>query len=161
MRYVMSSQWSLIEHFVITDDAGTPVFDVRGNFGASHRLSIRDQSGQELAELNKSLFTTRHEISVGGQHVADVRHEGVFGDRYEIDSGLGLLTAKGSFGGWDYTIGRDGQTIATISREVSLREKFTVDIAAGENDVFILAVVLAIDAIHDERRDRGRGGLFG
>jgi uncharacterized protein YxjI len=161
MRYVMSSKWSVIEHFVITDEAGTPVLDVRGNLGLTSRLSIRDQSGQELAELKKSLLTTKHEIFVGGQHVADVRHEGIFGERYDIDSSFGRLSAKGSFGGWDYSISRDGQTIATISRHLSFREKFTVDVAAGENEVFVLAVVLAIDAIHDERSDRGRGGLLG
>ncbi len=31
MRYVMSNKWSLTEHFVITDGAGNPCFDVRGN----------------------------------------------------------------------------------------------------------------------------------
>lgn len=162
MRYLMSSKWSLIEQFVIADDSGTPVFDVRGNFGITHNLSIRDQSGQELATLKKSLLTTKHEIFVGGQHVADVRHEGIFGEHYEIDSSFGLLTAKGSFGGWDYSISRGGQTIATISQQLSFREKFTVDIATGENDVFLIAVVLAIDAIHDERRAQGlRGGGLG
>jgi len=157
----MSSKWSMIEHFVITDESGTPVLDVRGNLGLTQHLSIRDQSGQELAEIKKSLVTTKHEILVGGQHVADVRHEGIFGEHYEIDSSVGQLTAKGSFGGWDYSISRAGQAIATISRNLSFREKFTVDVAPGENDVFVLAVVLAIDAIHDERRERGRGGLGG
>lgn len=80
---------------------------------------------------------------------------------YEISSSLGQLSAKGSFGGWDYSISRAGQTIATISRHLSFREKFTVGVAPGENDVFVLAVVLAIDAIHDERSERGRGGIGG
>ena len=53
--------------------------------------------------------------------------------------------------------------MATISRELAFREKFVVDIATGMNDVFLLAVVLAIDSIHDERRERNRGraGGFG
>lgn len=156
MRYVLASKWSLIEHFVITDESGTPRFDVHGNLGLSQRLSIRDQSGQELAEIKKSLLTTKHEILVGGQHIADVRHEGIFGEHYRIDSTFGELTAKGSFGGWDYSISSGGQTIATISRHMSFREKFTVDVANGQNDVFILTVVLAIDAIHDERQQRDR-----
>jgi hypothetical protein len=51
--------------------------------------------------------------------------------------------------------------VARISRQLAFREKFAVDIADGANDVFILAIVLAIDAIHDERRDRGNRGTGG
>jgi uncharacterized protein YxjI len=154
MRYVMASKWSLSEHFVIHDGSGGAVFDVRGNIGFGNRLSFRDQSGHELAEIKKHLLTTKHEILVGGKHAAEVHHAGIFGDHYDIDSSFGRLTAKGHFSGWDYTIHHGHQRVAKISRELALREKFSIDIADGMNDVFILAVVLAIDAIHDERRDK-------
>src|SRR5258706_9656092 len=48
-----------------------------------------------------------------------------------------------------------------ISRELAFRERFVVETADGMNDVFLLAVVLAIDAIHDERRERNRSGFGG
>ena len=167
MRYVMSNKWSLTEHFIITDDSGDPRFDVRGNLGLTQRLTFRDQSGREVAEIRKHLTTTAHDISIGGQRVAEVRHTGFFGEHYEIDSSFGQLTAKGSFTGWDYRISQGGQVGATISREFAFREKFLVDMADGGNDIFILAIVLAIDSIHDERRERERddrgivGGLGG
>ncbi len=167
MRYAMSNKWSLTEHFVITDDSGDPRFDVRGNLGLTQRLTFRDQSGREVAEIRKHLTTTAHDISIGGQRVAEVRHTGFFGEHYEIDSSFGQLTAKGSFTGWDYRISQGGQVVATISREFAFREKFLVDMADGGNDIFILAIVLAIDSIHDERRERERddrgivGGLGG
>jgi uncharacterized protein YxjI len=167
MRYVMSNKWALTEHFVITDDSGDSRFDVRGNLGLTQRLTFRDQSGREVAEIRKHLTTTAHDISIGGQHVAEVRHTGFFGEHYEIDSSFGQLTAKGTFTGWDYRISQGGQVIATISREFAFREKFLVDTADGGNDILILAIVLAIDSIHDERRERERndrgivGGLGG
>src|SRR5260370_15849066 len=154
MRYQIASKWSLAEHFVVTDAMGTPRFDVRGRLSLSQRLSLCDQSGQELAEIRKHLMTTRHDIIVDGQRVAEVRHQGFFGQRYEIDSQFGRITAKGNFSGWKYSMHQDGQLIATVSRELALREKFTVDIADNVNDVFVLAIVLAIDAIHDERRQK-------
>ena len=156
MRYVLASKWSVTEHFVITDSSGTPRFDVRGNLGLTQRLTIRDHAGQELAEVKKHLMTTRHDILVGGQKVAEVHHTGIFGDHYDIDSSYGQLRAKGSFTGWDYTISNGHHHVARISREFSLREKFQVDVENGINEVFILAVVLAIDAIHDERREQER-----
>jgi len=54
-----------------------------------------------------------------------------------------------------------------ISRAFAFQEKFLVDTADGGNDMLILAIVLAIDSIHDERRERDRndrgivGGLGG
>jgi uncharacterized protein YxjI len=162
MRYQIASKWSMIEHFVITDGSGTPMFDVRGRLSLSQRLSLCDQSGQELAEIKKHLMTTRHDILVGGQRVAEVHHEGFFGDRYEVDSQFGRITAKGNFTGWNYSIHQGGHRVATVSRELALHEKFLVEIADNVNDVFILAVVLAIDAIHDERRQQhDGGGMFG
>jgi hypothetical protein len=45
-------------------------------------------------------------------------------------------------------------------RQFSLREKFAIDVADNENPLFFLALVLAIEAIHEERRRQGdRGGL--
>src|SRR5215470_5700477 len=102
MRYVMSSKWSLVEHFEISDQAGSPIFDVRGKLGPRHRLIIRDRSGQELAEIKKHLMGTSHEILVGEQSVPEVHHEGFIGNNYEINSSLGRLTAKGHFAGWNY-----------------------------------------------------------
>ena len=168
MRYVMSSKWSLTEHFEITDDAGNPRFDVRGNLGLTQRLTIRDPSGRELAEITKHLMTTGHDILLGGERVAQIRHTGLFGEHFEVESAFGEFSARGSFTGWDYSISQAGQTVATVSRQLAFREQFVVDTADGVNDVFILAIVLAIDAIHDERRERndhgfggGLGGLLG
>jgi VCBS repeat-containing protein len=157
----MSSKWAFTEHFVITDDAGNPRFDVRGNLGLTQRLSFRDQNGQELAEISKHLMSTRHDILLGGERVAEIRHTGFLGEHYEIGSSFGQFTAKGSFTGWDYSISQAGQVVARISRELAFRETFTVDVADGVNDVFILAIVLAIDAIHDERKEQGNRGMGG
>jgi uncharacterized protein YxjI len=164
MRYEISSKWSLTEHFAITDDSGTPVYDVRGNLSMTQRLTMREGNGQEVAEIKKHLMTTKHEILMGGHKIAEVHHEGIFGEHYEIDSHFGRISAKGNFAGWNYTIHQQGHPIATVSREFALREKFRVEIADNVNDAFILAVILAIDAIHEERRqeqDGGRGGFGG
>jgi uncharacterized protein YxjI len=162
MRYQIASKWSMVEHFVITDGFGAPVLDVRGRLSLSQRLSLSDQSGRELAEVRKHMMSTRHDIIVDGQRVAEIHHEGFFGEHYEVDSHFGRISAKGNFSGWNYSIHQGGQLIATVSRELALREKFQVDIADNVNDVFVLAVVLAIDAIHDERRQQeDHSGMFG
>jgi uncharacterized protein YxjI len=104
-------------------------------------------------------LTNKYEVVVGGQQVAEVHHTGVFGEHFEIGTSQGNIDARGDFGGWNYTLASVAGVIGTVSREMAFREKFIVDIADGQNDVFILATVLAIDNIHDERRgDQGMGG---
>ena len=149
MRYVMSSKWSLLERFEITDDSGTPQFEARGHLGA--QITLHDTSGREVADIRKHLMTDTHEVYVGGQKVAQVRHAGIFGDKYDIESAYGLLTARGHFNGGDYTIHRDGMPVARMVRQFSLRERFAVEVADQENQIFGLTLVLAIEAIHEER----------
>ena len=161
MEYVMSSRWSLLERFDITDQAGMPQFEARGHLGS--RITLHDPAGQEVADIRKHLVTDTHEVYVGGQRVAQVRHAGIFGDKYDIESAFGFLSARGHFDGGDYAISRDGAPVARMVRRFSLREKFAIEVADNENQAFLLALVLAIEAIHDERRgDRGHGlGMSG
>jgi uncharacterized protein YxjI len=164
MEYVMSSRWSLMERFEITDASGAPQFEARGHLGS--RISLHDSCGQEVADVRKHVLSDTHEVYVDGQRAAQVRHAGIFGDKYDIQSAFGYLNARGHFDGGDYTISRDGMPVARMVRKFSLREKFAVDVADGENQVFLLALVLAIEAIHDERREQhgsgvGMGGIGG
>jgi len=54
----------------------------------------------------------------------------------------------------EFTIRRGDQTVATVSKQwLTLRETYGVDIATGENDLLILASVLALDLA--QNRDRG------
>jgi uncharacterized protein YxjI len=159
MEYVMSSRWSLLERFEITDRAGTPQFEARGHVGS--RITLHDPSGQEVADIRKHLMTDTHEVYVGDQRAAQVRHAGIFGDKYDIQSAFGYLSARGHFDGGDYTISRDGTPVARMVRQFSLREKFAVDVADNENQLFLLALVLAIEAIHDERREQHGGAGLG
>jgi len=156
MEYVMASRWSLMERFEITDAAGTPQFEARGHLAS--RITLHDTNGREVADIRKHMLTDTHEVYVGGQRAAQVRHAGIFGDKYDIESAFGYLTARGRFDGGDYTVSRDGMPVARMVRKFSLREKFAIDVADGENQAFLLALVLAIEAIHDERHEH-HGGL--
>jgi len=160
MEYVMSSRWSLMERFDITDPSGATVFEARGHLGS--RISLLDSNGQEVAEIRKHMMSDTHEVYLGGQRVAQVRHAGIFGDRYDIESGFGRLEARGRFDGGDYTISRGGAPVARMKRKFSLRERFAVEVADDEDQPFLLAIVLAIEAIHEERRQHASGaGMFG
>lgn len=146
--------------FEITDGSGAPQFEARGHLGS--QITLHDTYGQEVADIRKHVFSDTHEVHVGGQQVAQVRHAGIFGDKYDIESAYGIINARGHFDGGDYALSRDGMPVARMMRQFSLREKFAIDVSDEENQVFFLAVVLAIEAIHDERNQQAHqaGGFL-
>ena len=49
--------------------------------------------------------------------------------------------------------GGGGQTVATVSKGwFSMRDTYAVDIASGQDDLLILASVLALDLAEDQER---------
>jgi uncharacterized protein YxjI len=55
----------------------------------------------------------------------------------------------------EFTIHRQNQTVATVSKRwLSMRDTYAVEIASGENDLLILASVLALDLAEDEERQQ-------
>jgi uncharacterized protein YxjI len=148
----MSSKWSLLERFEITDAGGTPCFEARGHFGS--KITLHDSGGREVADIRKHMFSDVHEVYLDGQRAAHIRHAGFFGDHYDIETSYGAIRARGHFDGGDYTLEQGGMVVAHLRRKFSLRERFAIDIADGQNDILLLAVMLAIEAIHEERRQQ-------
>jgi uncharacterized protein YxjI len=82
--------------------------------------------------------------------------------RYEIESPAGPMEARGNFSGRNYAVARGGVTVATVSQRRSLRQRFAIEVADGEDPVLMLAVILVIEAIRDQRRDSaGAAGAAG
>jgi uncharacterized protein YxjI len=159
-RYTLSRQWSLTDRFTITDEAGVPRFEAAGRFAFVKRLSLREASGLEVATITGKALSSRFEILIDGQPTT-VRARGVFRVRYEIATPAGPLEARGNFSGRTFTVTRGGTTVATVSQQRALRERFAVDVADGENPVLMLAVILAIETIRDARRAAAGAGAAG
>jgi uncharacterized protein YxjI len=149
--YLMSRKWALTDRFAITDDAGTPHFEVQGRFALTKKLSISDAAGAEVAVITRQPFARTYQILVGGQSVT-VSPRGFFGRRFEIASATGQMEASGNFSGWQYSVTRAGVQVAAVSQLRTFREKFAIEVADGEDAVLLLSVVLVIETIRDDRR---------
>ena len=58
------------------------------------------------------------------------------------------MKAKGNVVDHEYEIERDGDTVASISKKwFRVRDSNGVDVAAGEDVPFILAITVAIDSL--------------
>jgi uncharacterized protein YxjI len=79
-----------------------------------------------------------------------------FGDRFTIDvPGPDDLEMRGDLLDHEFSIERGGEVVATVSKRwFSMRDTYAVDVAAGQDDLLILASVLALDLAEDEERTR-------
>jgi uncharacterized protein YxjI len=158
MYVIREKMFRLGEDSDITNESGELVLQVDGKIMSLHqRLILRDPAGREVAQVHRKLvaFRPTYEITIGGKNVAEVRQHlfTPFGERLTIDvPGAGDLEISGDLVSHEFTIRRDGQTAATISKRwLSLTASYAVDVAPGEDDLLILATVLALDLALDRQ----------
>jgi len=157
MRYVIREKFfHITEDSVITDEAGNPRFQVNGKlFSLTDKLVIRDLAGAEVATIHRKLIALRptYEVERHGQNVAELRKHFFtpFVDRFTFEvPGEGDFEMKGSLLEHEYTISLGDQVVATISKRwIALTDTYMVDIAPGQDDVALLASVLALDLAED------------
>jgi len=164
VRYIIKERFfRLGEDSDILDESGQPVFHVDGKvFTLRNLLIVQDLNGQEVARVHRKLLALRptYEITIGGQEVAEVRKHFFtpFRDKFTIDvPGPDDLEMTGSLLDHDFTIRRGDRVVATVSKAwLTLRDTYGVEIAEGEDDVLILASVLALDLAEDREREQAR-----
>ena len=160
MRYVIREKFfHLGEDSTIDNQQGVPVFKVDGQiFSLHNRLIMRDMAGNEVAQIVRRIlsFTPTYEVVRGGQEQAEIRKHvfSPFIDRYTIDiPGPDDLEIAGTLFEHEYTFTRGGQVVATVSKEwLSMTATYGVDITAGQDDVLIIASVLALDLAEDHEK---------
>jgi uncharacterized protein YxjI len=160
MYVIRERMFRMGEDSDITGQAGQPVLHVDGKVMSLHnRLILRDPAGCEAGQVHRKLAALRpsYEITIGGKDVAEVRKRlfTAFGDRFTIDvHGAGEMEIDGDLLSHEFTIERDGQTVAAVSKRwLSVADSYTVDVAGGEDHVLILASVLALDLALDAEHD--------
>jgi uncharacterized protein YxjI len=162
MRYLIRERFfRLGEDSDVTDEQGRPVLHVDGKVLSLHdRLVIRDPAGNEVAQVHRKLVALRptYRVTVGGEQVAEVRRHLLtpFGDRFTIDvPGPDDLEMRGNLFDHEFTVRRGDQTVATVSKRwFSVRDTYAVEVGPGQDDLLILATVLALDLAEDREREQ-------
>ena len=163
MRYVMRQKiLSLADNFAIKDEQERDVFLVKGKiFSFGDKLSFQDLSGKELVYIDQKLlnWSPTYELWREGELLAVVKRElfSLIHHRFTVDvPGPNDLEAEGDFLDHEYTIDRGDRLVATVSKRwFSWSDTYGIEIAAGEDDVLILATAVVVDmACHDDSKHR-------
>jgi uncharacterized protein YxjI len=138
----------------IEDGNGNHVFEVDGKaFALRRTLFLKDTSGRELYEINKSLahIHTTFEIKQGDRVVATIQKAivSLFGEHFTITAADGeQLAVTGDWINREFHIQRNGADVILASRSLfSLHGAYGVQVAPGFDVALGLAIVVALEQI--------------
>jgi uncharacterized protein YxjI len=159
-RYQMREKmFSIGDDYWIETDRGERAFKVDGKaLRIRETLVIEDPAGSELCRIQEKKLRIRDtmEIERGGDTAATVKKAALtpLRERYSVDvRDGGDLRVQGNIVDHEYTIERDGDKVAEVSKRwFRVRDTYGVEVFPGENDVLILAIVAVIDTMaHPDR----------
>lgn len=155
-RYQMRQRMLAIgDDFWIEDDRGRRAFKVDGKaLRLRSTLKFEDSSGRELYKIQERVVRVRDSMTIERPdgHAAAKVHNALITplrDRWRIDVPGGEdLRAVGNILQHEYRIERGGATVATVSKRwLRVRDTYGVDIAPGQDDALVLAIVAVIDTM--------------
>ena len=167
MRYhIRERAWSLTEAFVVRDDAGNAVFEVRGKFfHIGDNLVMYDRStGQELVQIRQRVLSLlpHYEIYRNGQHWASMHEQfRLFGEAFKVEGSNGMVFhVTGDIWKWNFSVSdNNGNLLARIGRQFSIfRDSYAIDVAQGVDAPFVVALAIVIEMVkdHHEHKEHDR-----
>lgn len=133
--YVKGKFWTFTRKKFVQDMEGNLLYTVRNKFWTFfvHKAMVYDKDGNQVAFLRRKFWSLH--------------------DHFFVDSKIGKLEIRGNILCFDYHISLDGKEIGHVSRKISLRDSFVLDIDDQYELPFFVALVIAIDNITDRRKD--------
>lgn len=162
MRYILKERiFSLRESYYIRNEQGDNLLEVTGRLiGLRDKLTLRDMGGNEVATVTKHLIALRPTYTIvrPDQPDATVKKDfiNILREGFSVDMAGGLpdLRIQGGIFEHDYSIARQGVTVAQVAKKwISLRDSYMVDVADGEDPVLLLACAIVVDRITHEEED--------
>lgn len=160
MRYIIREKiFSFSDSFTINDERNNPCYEVRGKvFSFGNKLDLYDMSGNHKLYIEQKLFRLLPEYTIykGDREVAKVFREFTFfKPKYTIDSRYGNFTIDGDVFAHEFNILKDGSIVAWVSKQwISFSDTYTVDVLSEEDQPFILSLVIVLDQIHHDNRNK-------
>ena len=154
----------------IDDSNGNHALEVDGKFMAVRRsLLLKDTSGRELYEINKSLahVHTTFEVKQDGKVVATIQKAlmSFTGEHFTITAADGgQMKVTGNWAGREFHVQKDGTDVIVASRQFfSLHDAYGIQVAPSFDAPLALAIVVALEQVEkaEGHEESPLGGLLG
>ena len=145
--------------FDIENDRGERVFHIDGKaLRLRATLLFQDMQGHEIYRIQEKLLRVRDTMRIyRGKVVVAQVHNALFTPlrhrfRIEIPGGQDMTT-HGNILYHEYTIERNGETLARVSKRwFRVRDTYGVEVAQSEDALLVLAITVLIDTMSHEGR---------
>jgi len=140
------------DDYWIENESGERVYKVDGKaVRIRDTFILRDAAGDEVAKIQERKLRIRDSMTIerpAGDATVQKALVGIR-DRFKVDvEGGNDLHVHGNMVDHEYTIERDGDTIAEVSKKwFRIRETYGVVIQPGQDDALILAITVCVDAL--------------
>lgn len=144
----------------VKDEYGKDVFVVKGKVFSPTRVKwVCDMAGNKLYKVRNKWFnfiSGNAYVFKGDEKIAKVHHPAFSIKKFVVEGYKDQIVIDGDFFSLTSTIMRNGVPIGIIRREITLvNDTFTLE--ANEADMpFMIALVIAIDNIIDEKAGQSR-----
>lgn len=136
------------DSYDIYDENQQTVYTVKGQLSWGHCLHISDRSGYHVGTVKEKIFTwlPAFEIYEGETYMGRITKEfSFFKPAFSLD--FKGWTVEGDWFEWDYQIMDGGRVVATVSKELfHWADTYVIDVRDPEDALYVLMIVLAIDA---------------
>ena len=151
---------SIGDDFWIENESGQRVFRVDGKIlRISKTYVFEDMAGNTLCRIKEQLLTIRDKMEIEdaeGRQLAVVMKALIspLRDRWMVKVRNGPdLDVQGDILDHEYAVNQGRHKVGEVSKRwFRLTDTYGVEIADGQNDILILAVAVAMDAMSHERR---------
>ena len=160
-RYQMRQRMiSIGDDYEIENERGERVFKLDGKaLRVRKTILFKDMDGRELCKIQERMLHVKDSMEIegpDGNRLALVQKAMIdpLRERWVVKVEDGPdLHVHGNVVDHEYTIERDGTTVAEVSmRWFRVRDTYGVEVAPGENDVLILATTAVVDTMaHPDR----------
>ena len=141
--------------FWIEDEQGQKAFKVDGKaLRVRDTLKFEDPHGKELCKIQEKKVRVKDTMEIegpDGQVLAKVKKAIIspVRDRWTVKIGGGPdLEIQGNIVDHEYRIGEGRQKVGEVSKKwFRVRDSYGVEVAEGQNDILILAIVVAVDTM--------------
>ena len=157
MQLIVRNKWvSLRGSSYVKDVKGNDVMKVKGKFWTfTHKKFVQTLDGETVYIVRNKFWTLfayqAYIMDKNEKVLAHIRRK-VFSlhDHYTVKTSLGEITMRGNILGYDYHIYLNNKEVGHVSRKISLRDSFVLDLDDDQDEKFFVALLIAIDNITDE-----------
>ena len=143
------------DDFYIENEQGQKVFKVDGKvLRVRDTLVFKDMQGNKLCQIQERMLRVKDTMDIegpDGRTLATVKKALItpLRDRWTVKiKGGPDLEVQGNILDHEYRIGEGRQKVGEVSKKwFRVRDTYGVEVAEGQDDILILAVTVAIDAM--------------